>query len=495
MKQSLLIFVALTAFFTAQAQTQGVAFSTVGKGVATPFVTDYHALGINVSALGWGTGYEGKRFTVGASEFGFGIYSETLNSQKLRNLSKTLYNQAVNKEASGMDYNQQLSAAGDYAESGVSVFLDFNWAGFAYQTEKFGGIAFNIRENYQFYSKLNKQTSDLIFRGKFSDYFDSLTVVFGSDTSVIANNTNISQDTLAAVIQGNINVPLRLSAITNGSAVRMVWNRSYNIGYGRKILGNDSTFAIYGGIGARLIQSMAMFDFESTSNGVQVQSSITPAFNIDYGNISGANVLNYDGGIPPAVGNGYGIDLALSVVMFKKLRVAAAINNIGSVTYKRNVYSVRDTLVGDFALAGLDEANITNAINQMLREGGILKLEGKEKFKLANAADFRIGASLEAFKILRVGFDLVAPFDNENPGSLQNAIFSFGGDVRPLKWLSLNAGYYGGGVYKNNIPVGVTFILKDGGYEFGVASRDALSFFTKNAHSVSVAFGFARFRF
>ena len=246
MKQSLLLLTAIAFAFSVNAQTQGVAFPTVGKGVATPFVTDYHCLGINVSGLGWGTGYQGKRFTVGTAEFGFGIYSETLNSQKLRNLSKTLYNQATNRESSTIDYKQQLSAAGDYAESGVSVFLDFNWAGFAFQSEKFGGIAFNIRENYQYYSKLNKQTSDLIFRGKFSNYFDSLTVVFGADTSTIANNGNISNDTLEAVIQGNISVPLRLSEITNGSSIKMVWSRSYNIGYGRKIIGNDSTFAIYG---------------------------------------------------------------------------------------------------------------------------------------------------------------------------------------------------------------------------------------------------------
>ena len=151
MKQRiLLLFVAaLTAFFV-QAQTQGVAFTTVGKGVATPFVTDYHCLGINASALGWGTGYADKRFTVGSSEFGFGIYSDNLTADKLKNLSRTLWEQARNKDESTIDYDQQREAAADYAEAGISMFLDYNWAGFAFQNEKFGGIAFNIRENYQY---------------------------------------------------------------------------------------------------------------------------------------------------------------------------------------------------------------------------------------------------------------------------------------------------------------------------------------------------------
>jgi hypothetical protein len=489
------LFVILITSSTFLAQTQSVAFPTVGKGVATPFVTDYHSLGINVSGLGWGTGYEGKRFTAGSSEFGFGIYSDSLTSQKLKNLSNTLYNQVRNKGEESLDYKQQAAAAADYAEAGVAIFVDFNWAGFSFQNEKFGGIAFNIRENYQWNSKLNKQTTDLLFRGKFSDYFDSLTVVFGTDTSQIANNQNISDDTLAAVIQGTIGVPLSLSQITKGSSVKMVWNRSYNVGYGRKIFGIDSTFILYGGIGARIIQSMAMFNMESDDQGLYMYSSITPMFKIDYGNISGSNILNYKGGIPPAVGNGYGIDLAVSALLFKKFKVALAVNNIGSVTYKINVYTVKDTLFGSFSLSGLDQSNITNSVNQLLREGGILTLQGQEKFKLVNASDFRFGASFEPFRFLRLGFDMVAPFNKDNPGSIQNAIFSFGGDVKPFKWVSLSAGYYGGGIYKNNIPVGITFHLKGGSYECGIASRDALTFFTKNAHSVSTAFGFARFRF
>ena len=61
------------------AQTQGVAYPAVGKGVATTFVTDYHSNGINSSMLGWGTGYEGKRFTMGTTEFSLGLYSDQLD--------------------------------------------------------------------------------------------------------------------------------------------------------------------------------------------------------------------------------------------------------------------------------------------------------------------------------------------------------------------------------------------------------------------------------
>lgn len=491
-----LIFAFLLITATAFSQTQGVAFTTVGKGVATPFVTDYHCLGINVSGLGWGSGFEGKRFTTGMTEFSFGLYSDSLTSDKLKNLSKAIYQQAVNKDAASFDYKKQLDAAAMYAQAGIAVNVDYNWGGFAFQGKKFGGIAFNIRENYQWFSQLNQQTSDIIFRGKLSNYFDSLTVVFGNDTTRIANSGSLSEDTLAAVIQGSISAPLRISQLMDGSNIRLVWNRSYNLGYGRKLFGKDSVFVVYGGIGGRLIQSMAMFDMDARNGELTMYTSLTPAFNINYGAVSGANVLSGgDGFFPKAVGNGYGIDLAASVELFSKLRLALAVNNIGSVTYKRNVYKVQDSIFGSYNLNGLDNANVTNSVNSLLRDGGILNLVGQEKYVLKNAADIRFGAAFTPWKFLRLGLDVVAPFNSETPGSIKNPVYSFGAEVRPVKWLALNAGYFGGGIYRNNIPIGITFMLREGAYECGIASRDAISFFTRNGHSVSTAFGFARFRF
>ncbi|AEA44487.1 hypothetical protein Fluta_2502 [Fluviicola taffensis DSM 16823] len=476
-------------------QTQGVAFPTVGKGVSTPFVTDYHALGINTSALGWRPRYAGKKFTLGTTEMAFGVSSDSLNSKKLMNLSKTLINAAQHKNPNEIDYKRQMESVGNYAEAGVAINFDYNWLGFSYYNEKFGGIAFNIRESYSWYSKLNSQTTDLLFRGKVSSVFDSLTVVYGSDTSRIANNANISQDTLNNVISGSLNVPIQLSALTKGTQIQMLWSRSYNIGYGRKLFGKDSVFEVYAGLGARLITSMAMFNMTSDETGIRMFSSITPTFDINYGNVSGSNVKTKSKGLAPVMGTGYGIDLSASLILFNKLKIAVAVNNIGSVTYKRNVYKVKDTLFASFELGGVNSDNITQSVNQLVRDNGLLTLEGEQKYTVINASDFRFGVSFDPIKYVRIGLDIVAPFNKENPGSLQNPVYSVGADIIPVKWLQFSIGYYGGGIYKHNMPLGVTFILKDGAYEFGIASRDALSFFLKNGTSVSAALGFARVRF
>ena len=491
--KSITLFFLLLALL-AKSQSQGVAFTSVGKGAITPFVTDYHCLGINASALGWGTGYVGKKITTGSSEFAFAIYSDSLNSDRLKNLSSSIWNKITKKEnaTTGLSNAEAMAM---YSEAGVGISADYNWGGFAFQGKRLGGIAFNVRENYQWYSKLSKNASDIIFRGNLASIFDSLTIAINGDTSRIANTGSISQDTLQHVISGFSSIPLHLSQVLNGTQIKMVWNRSYNLGYGRKIIGNDSTFAIYGGVAGRIIVSKALFDLQSDVDGLVIHSSLSNSFGIDYSGVSGSNLLPNSGGSALSVGNGYGIDFAVSVALSTKFRFSLAVNNIGSVTYKRNVFTVQDTTFNILSLQGLGNANITNSISQLLMQGGIVKMVGQEKYVLQNASDIRLGGSFAPFKFLKMGFDFVAPFNKENPGSIQNAIFSFGGELRILKFLVLNAGYFGGGIYQNNMPLGVTFVLRNGGYEFGIASRDALSFFNKNGHSLSAAIGFARFRF
>ncbi|MFK7783697.1 MAG: DUF5723 family protein [Crocinitomicaceae bacterium] len=497
MKAITILFAFLFFFsFDFHAQTQGIAYPAVGKGVATTFVTDYHSLGINSSALGWGNEYD-KKFTTGSSEFNLGFYSDSLSADKLKQLFKSVRQSASGNGVDTAGWQAQRQYAQDYLNTGIAMDMNFNWLGFSFQSEKLGGFAFNISENYTWYSRLNENTTDLIFNGRASSYFDSLTVVFGVDTSNIANTGTLSQDTLNAIIQGSASVPLGLRDFMNGTEIRFAWNRHYNFGYGRKVFGNDSTFMLYAGIGGRFIQSMAMFNVEVNDDEFYIYSSFNPNYDIDYGAIANSNPSNFtaSGAIPKPVGSGYGIDLSVSAILFNKLRLAAAVNNIGSVTYTRNVYSVSDTLVANMDIAGLANYDVTNSVYSLLEDGGIFNLVGEEKYTLRNAATYRLGASLQLGQRIHLGMDIVGPFNQDNPGSLSNPVISLGGEIRVLKWLHLSAGYLGGGIYKHNIPVGVNFVFGGGTYECGISSRDALTFFVDGSNSISAAFGFARVRF
>ena len=144
---------------TANAQTQGIAYPTVGKGVATTFVTDYHSLGINSSTLGWGNKYS-KSITTGITESSFGMYSDSLNVDKLKSLWQAVRSD-WRDETSDATWEEQRQNAIDYMNSGIAFDANFNWLGFSYQNEKFGGIAFSINESYNWYSQMNEDMTDL----------------------------------------------------------------------------------------------------------------------------------------------------------------------------------------------------------------------------------------------------------------------------------------------------------------------------------------------
>lgn len=488
----------ISSVLSIQAQFQQFSYSAVGKGVATTYVSDYQCLGINSSALGWGPAYDKKHFTTGSSEFAFSFYSDSLTSDKLKSLYQSVRGALSKNNQQTIDFQKQKESVANYAQAGVMMQFNYNWGGFAIQGKRLGGFAFNVREEYRWYSKLNQQTTDILFRGKYSSYFDSLQIVIGTDTSMIANSAALSQDTLNNVIAGVVKVPLNVSSITKGSEIKSSWNRSFNIGYGVKVFGDRDKMAVYIGAGARLIKSVAMFSLTSDDAGLRVSSSMSPNFNIDYGAIAGLNPSNFSEKgklLPKAIGNGYGIDLSASVIFWKKIKVAMAINNLGSVTYKRNVYTVQDTLLTSINLSGISNSNITSSLNQLMSQGGLLRLQGKEKIVVANPSDLRLGASVHLGKVLSVGGDLVVPFNPEIPGSVKNTVIAFGGELRPLKFIALSAGYIRGGIYNTSIPMGVNFIFRDGAYEIGISSYDIYSLFSNNAHSVSAAFGFARVRF
>jgi len=497
MKPLFLFLLFAFSLFNLNSQTQGISYSAVGKGVATTFLSDYQCLGINSSALGWKPTYEGKKFTTGTSEFAFGIHSEALNADKLKNLYGSVKDKVFNRSTT-IDAAKQTEAIANYAQAGVSISFDYNWFGFAYQGKLFGGLAVSINEHYQYYSKFNQQTTDLLFRGSSSQYFDSLKINMNGTTTTIANRPDINSDTLKNVDLGILSVPLNLSKITYGSEVKMVRNRTYNVGYGRKIIGIGDMIEIFGGIGGRYIQSLALFNLQSDDKGLKMFSAIPQSKTVNYGAIADINPSTFNSPkslLPKSMGQGFGLDFSVSALFFKKLKVALAVNNIGRVTYDRNVYKVRDTLTQGISMSGISGFDVTQSIGKLISDGGMLQLQGQEKLVIGNASDIRLGGSFEPFKFLHFGFDFVAPLNRDNPGSIQNAVFSFGGDLRVLKVVTLSAGYFGGGVYSNNFPIGIKFSTFGGSYEFGISSRDAISFFTKNKNGISAAFGFARYRF
>jgi hypothetical protein len=477
------------------AQTEYVAYPSTGKGVSSTFVTDYHALGINPANLGWQK-YPDKKITTGSTEFGLSIYSSALSKQDLRD---NIVGVIKSGSLDSLTREQKIEAAKSFGGSDFAFNFDNNIFGFSYQSPKFGGLALSIRTRASWGSNFNADFSDILFQGKHATYFDSLSYDSGGDTLMVANDGTYG-DSTGTVISGHASVPLNLSDLLAGTYLRLSWNREYHIGYGRQLLDLDSNVIIYAGIGAKYIQGIAYFDLSSEDGELKMVSAMSPGFDINYG----MTALSNPSAIPPgsasnlfksSVGQGWGIDLGAHVLLFKKLHLAVSVTNIGEMTYTGNVYEAQDTLLLRFSGAGLADMNITNSVPEMLEESGLLKINGSESFTAALPGTFRMGGSIELGKITHLGIDLVAPF-NDVPGSFNGFSWGVGGDLKLAKGaITIMTGVTGGGGYDLQMPVGINFALRGGSYEFGIASRDAVTFFKDNAPTLSMAMGFARVRF
>ena len=138
------------------AQSEQSAFSITGHGVATPFATDYQAIGINPANLDFGTGYEGKRFTMGFAEFGVSVYSGMLSKPDVR---KNLFGGTFQD----LSQQEQLQYAYDFANTNNAADIDIMWTGFSMNTEKLGSYAFSVRDKVDYYSHFGDQVAKLLW--------------------------------------------------------------------------------------------------------------------------------------------------------------------------------------------------------------------------------------------------------------------------------------------------------------------------------------------
>lgn len=487
-----LFTLASTATF---AQQENSSFTNTGRGCATTFATDYQTVGINPANLGWDWKYSDKKFALGFVETAASLHSDSLNKSDLRNV----INAAISGHSSDFTYDQKKRAGQNFAEGGFAVNVDVGTFGAALTTKKAGGFAFRINDHFQFFCQLGSTASNLLFQGKTSNIFDSLTITTANGQSYnIHNHPNLPADTANMVSQGfSSNAPKLISQVLNNTHMTMMWTRDYNLSYGKKLFG-DSTFAMFAGIGAKYVQGLALLDIEDKNNHLSSYSSLSPAFNIQYGQAAADAHAVIGSGFPPkTVGNGFGMDFGLNAIIANKLKLGVALINVGSITWKGNVYSLKDTFVVKTQNAGLNNYNILNQLGTAFgNNGSLFKLEGQKSIVTQLPGVFRAGASLMLHRKFEVGVDMIVPVVSyQVPGSFKDPVLSFGLDWMPVRWLKLQGGFVHGGNYGNQVPIGIIFVTGGGTYEAGIASRDAVIFFTHNGPTLSISTGFLRFRF
>ena len=492
-------------------------FSATGRaGVATTFVTDYQTIGINPANLGMGPEFEFTHFNLGISELAFSIYSRALSK-------KELWQSITDFDSETFTYQQKKEAARAFKDAPLAINVDVTPLAFSVYYPEVGGFAVSIRERVQWFSTFNELTSDILFLGRNSIYFDFLDYCADSlcfSVLTIPNNPSVPDTIREKVFRGfvdplNPDKPKLFSEIMDGSKLQMAWFREYNFSYGIQLIksytetsrakyattsfATSANISLYAGIGLKYIQGFGLIDISAEDGELEAFSAITPRIDINYGDAGAKNPSSVEQDtnkfFPHPVGQGFGIDFGLNLRYREKLTVGFAITNIGAITWDGNVYTAEDTFLIDMESKGFDSYNIFAEAEKISGKNGIFGWKGLEKKKVKLPTLIRAGVSYKIEEIAEIGLDMVISA-NKEAGSYEKAIFSIGGDLNPTRWLRLSTGFTFGGNYGFNIPIGVRVVTgEEGRWEAGIASRDALTFFTQQGPTLSAGFGFLRFRF
>lgn len=488
-KRTLAFFVTATFFFSVHhlhAQGEFGVFSATGRGAVSPFVTDYHAIGINPANLDLSSEYEGKRVTFGFMEGSGAMYSEFLTRDEIRTtLLRGDFNtlsQAERSEYAASFANRLTRIDAGIITSGVSV-----------QTENAGTFAFSTRERINMSARFGPMASELLFLGRTAPYFTQLVL---SNNDTIPNTGNLSADTLNMVQEGIIDPSnaLMFADLLDGTSIGFSWIREFNLAYGKRLFASED-IEIHGGVGVKLLVGNGYMQVDVDGTDVEAFSSFSPLFGIDYGAIANQNpsAIPSDANQLKPVGMGWGLDFGATVVIKEKLLLNAAINDIGRMTWDGNLYELNNQLLTEFTDPGAESVDVVDELINFASPESFLSWQGSSERTTNLPTIARVGAGFIVSEKLRLAADAVLPV-NDNVVNYDEPIVALGADFRPLRFLQLSAGYVSGGEANDKIPLGLTFIVNEGAWEFGFASRDMLTWFNGDNPTVSMSWGFLRFR-
>jgi hypothetical protein len=190
---------------------------------------------------------------------------------------------------------------------------------------------------------------------------------------------------------------------------------------------------------------------------------------------------------------GWGIDLGATLVFKEKLFLSAAINDIGRIKWDGNLYELNNSLFTEFGDPGAETADLVEEVIAFASPDNLLDWQGTSERVTNLPTIARFGAGFVINDKLRLAADAVVPV-NDNVVNYDSPVIALGADVRPFKFMQLSAGYITGNDRAALIPVGITFIVGGGSYEFGFASRDLVTWFANDNPTLSMSWGFLRFR-
>jgi hypothetical protein len=498
-------------------QVETGAHSITGRGgVAATFVTDYQAIGVNPANLGVKKSFRDPKFTIGFFETSATFFSGAFSR-------KELFNAISNSKSTRFSYEEKSKVAKNLANKDNAVNANITLIGMSWRLKGNQSIAFSISDKIQVYAKLNSMASEIAFLGSNASYFpyvlrgDVIGSTYPNPRNSVFSSTiaPLTEQEQQAVYRGTFldsSQSQTYAQILDGTRISSSWFREYNFSYGRQIV-STYNFSLYAGIGIKYIAGMVYIDLLAENNQLTRKNiSVSPSFGLSFGdaNNPAAQAPSFQNPqniplwqqllIPKPIGNGYGLDIGITMQIKRNFYLSAALNNYGKITWDGNVYEVTNGKLVEFAGSGFNNYNLLGADQGALQFAGDkspLKWNGVSAINIDLPSTIRLGASYEYYRTIHAGIDIIIPRNNI-AGNLETTFVGLGIDYRPLKLFKISTGLNGGGNNGSKIsfPFGFTYIARKGFYEAGIATGDLTTYVadTGQGSKFSLALGFVRIK-
>ncbi len=442
------------------AQTEYGAFTATGSGMPVIVVSDYQCLGINPANLGWNADNHKWHFgIVGLSVSG---YTDAVTKSDLNLLYEDHEYTLAEKE----------EAARRFSDSRLSFDLGINGIGLSYQDPDIGGFAFTVRERGSFNMHLNSSAAELLWLGFNSDYFDQKVIEQGLTIAGISSN------------------PKPVAELFKGTSFSSAWLRDFILGYGRQIV-EISNWSLYGGLSLKYTMGFAWVDIFVDESKFFGYSAMSPVFKFEYPQPTPS--LDTNGKLRPS-GKGFAFDLGLSARYKNLWRFGLSLNDIGTMTWNKNVYSASfEATIRKIETPGLGNENINEVFDAIVIEDDLMQWEGLNNKKASYPSQIRLGVAYTGVSHLIIGSEVMIPL-NKVPGAQERPVYSLGMQASPLNRFFFSAGFQTGGNYDFHIPIGFS-VKPVPGWEIGLATQDISVLFRDVSPYLSLSFGFMRFSF
>ncbi|NVO86665.1 DUF5723 family protein [Hymenobacter terrestris] len=438
------------------AQNELSNFTATGRGgVATTFATDYQCIGINPANLGR-KGGSLVAFTIG--EVGAGVSSQALTRQQLR---KFVFD---TNEALTPAQKQEFARA--FTSDNVANFsIDATTVGLSVQLPVVGGVAVSHRLRTSGHIGLNQNAAEIAFLGRDAPIYQA----------TAAGNVPLVSEALAGT-------NLQLSALSE-----------FNLAWGTRII-DLPLFQLSAGAGYRYIQGVGIIDIRVEPGDLRAYSSLSPLFNVDYGNVTTNPSFNLKtgAGLKP-VGEGHGFDVGVAAEVGKAVRLGLALTDLGHMTWTGNLLTANDQKLKKLKSEGIGSYNFIKEAAEIFGTGtdSLFEYKADQERRANLPTKLRAGAGVRLSEYFEAGLDVTLPL-NDVAGNFITPFVGAGLDFKPTRWLRLSSGLSGGAGYGLSVPLGLT--ISTSFYEAGVSTRDVVGLVASENPYLSAAAGFLRFR-